>query len=394
VMKTFWENQKKFENTQATLLDGEIKKHFFSAQVYKYDDCLNARLYGDSIPTAVYYNLIKQVHENLAPLHRFLKLKQELLKLPKFRYEDVYASAVPSVSKTYSYEEAKKIIADAMKPMGAKYGELLNEAYTKRWIDVYPNKGKESGAYSAGLYGVHPYIKLNYNGNYNALSTFAHELGHSMHSWFSNNKQHSNNSEYATFLAEIASTFNENMLMRQMLKTEQDDLFKLFILDNYLDGVRGTIYRQTLFAEFELAIHNKVESGQKLTADFMDETYLKLTKEYYGADAGVTQVDDYIQCEWSRIPHFYMNYYVFQYSTGLIASLALSDMVLNGGEKDRDRYIEMLSAGGSDFPIAILKKAGVDMTQPEPYKAAFKQFDLMVTEMEQIVARLKKAGKL
>jgi oligoendopeptidase F len=222
----------------------------------------------------------------------------------------------------------------------------------------------------------------------------AHELGHALHSYYSSKKQPYATNNYATFLAEIASTFNENMLMHYLLQTEQDDLFKLYILDRYLDGVRGTIFRQTLFAEFELAIHTRVEEGQTLTADVLNEEYLKLTRLYYGHDQGVMEVGDYIQNEWSYIPHFYMNYYVYQYATGLIASMALSEMVLSGDQTAQQKYLEFLSAGGSDYPLNILKKAGVDMTTPAPTDAAFKNYDNLVNEMEKIVDKLEKAGKL
>jgi oligoendopeptidase F len=394
VMKSFWENQKKFANTLAILQDGAVKEHWFNAQIHNYPDCLAARLFGENIAPEVYQQLIRSVREFLPALQRYLALKQKMLNLPKFRYEDIYASAVQAVDKTYTFAEAKKIIEAAMKPLGKDYAAALQLAFANRWLDIYPNKGKESGAYSGGVYGVHPYIKLNYNGDYNAVSTMAHELGHSIHSYFSDRTQPYPTSNYATFLAEIASTFNEHLLMHYLLKNERDDLFKLYILDNYLDGFRGTLFRQTLFAEFELAMHDTVEKGQTLTADWLNRKYLELTRQYNGHDKGVCQVDDYIQIEWSRIPHFYMNYYVFQYSTGTIASMALSDMVINGEKNEQIRYLEFLKAGGSDYPLAILKKAGVDMTKPEPYAAALKRFDQLVGEMEKIVTRLKKQKKL
>lgn len=394
VMRSFWENQKRFENTLAALQDGAIKEHWFSAQVHKYPDCLSARLFGEDISPEVYHQLVRQVRGGLPSLHRYLALKQKLLGLPRFRYEDVYASAVQAVEKTYTLEEATKIIAGSLQPLGKEYLAALQRAFSERWMDLYPNKGKESGAYSGGVYGVHPYIKLNYNGNYDAVSTMAHELGHAMHSYFSDLTQPFPTSHYTTFLAEIASTFNEHLLLNHLLKNEKDDLFKLYLLDSYLEGFRGTLFRQTLFAEFELAMHNRVEQGGTLTADWLNQKYLELTRHYYGHEGGVCQVDDYIQCEWNRIPHFYLDYYVFQYSTGIIASLALSDMVLQGDPKVRDGYLEVLKAGGSDYPLAILKKAGVDMTQPGPYLTALKRFDSLVGEMERIVARLKKQNKL
>lgn len=390
VMREFWKNQKKYENTLAILQDGAVKQHLFNSRVKKFNSCLESRLFSDNIPEKVYHQLIKMVRNNLSPMHRYLQLKKRLLKLEQYRYEDIYASAVPSVEKSYSYEEAKDLVIESMKPLGKDYIEALQLAFNNRWIDIYPNKGKESGAYSGGLFSVHPFIKMNYNGEYDAVSTLTHELGHAMHSYYSDKTQHYSTSDYPTFLAEIASTFNENMLVNYMLKNEKDDLFKLFLIDSYLDQVRGTLYRQSLFAEFELAMHEKIQEGKTLTSDWLNEKYLALTREYYGHDKGVCTVDDYIQIEWSRIPHFYYNFYVFQYSTGIIASLALSDMILNGSDEQKQKYIELLKSGGSDYPIEILKIAGVDMTEENPYIAAFKRFDELVTEMEKILEKLGK----
>lgn len=394
VMTTFWNNHKKFENTHATLLNGEMKQHYFNAKVGKYKDCLEARLYGENIDPAVYTQLITSVHKNLGSLHQYLKLKQKMLKLKTYKYDDIYASAVSSVDKKYTYDEAVQLVKNAMMPLGQEYQDVLTKAFSERWVDIYPNKGKESGAYSSGLYGVHPFVKMNYNGDYDAVSTLAHELGHSVHSYFSDKYQPYATANYPTFLAEIASTFNENMLMNYLLENEKDDMFKLYILDNYLNGLRATIFRQTLFAEFELAMHQQVESGQSLTADWLNEKYLTITREYYGHGLGVMQVDDYIQDEWSSIPHFYMNYYVFQYSTGIIASMALSEMVLKQGAAARDKYLEMLKSGGKDYPLNLLKKAGVDMTTAAPTQSAMANFDRLVGEMSKLVEKLQKEGKM
>lgn len=389
VMREFWKNQMQFKNTLSILQDGAIKQHLFSAKVRNFNDCLEARLFSDNIPVGVYEQLIKSVKENLKPLHRYLKMKKEMLKLSTFRYEDVYASSVPSVEKLYEYNEATEIITKTMEPLGKEYVDALKTGFNSRWIDIYPNKGKETGAYSDGVYGVHPYIKMNYDGRYNNVSTLAHELGHAMHSYLSGNAQHYANSNYPTFLAEIASTFNENLLMEYLLENEKDDMFKLFILDNYIEQIRGTLYRQTLFAEFELEMHKRVEQGGTLTADWLNEKYLSLTREYYGHDEGVCIVDDYIQNEWSRIPHFYMNYYVFQYSTGIIASMALTNLVLTDNDTYREKYLDLLRAGGHGYAIDLLKTAGVDMTSPVPYNEAFKRINHLLDEMEKIVASIK-----
>ena len=394
VMRTFWENHKKFENTFAILLDAEMKSQYFSAKTRKFNTCLQARLFGNNIDTMVYLNMVKTVRDNLGSLHKYLVLKKELLGLDTYRYEDLYASAVKSVEKKYTYDEAKKILLEAMKPLGDDYVDILKTAFANRWIDIYPNLNKESGAYSSGVYGVHPFIKLNYDGEYDGVTTAAHELGHAVHSYLSYKTQPYPEAQYPTFLAEVASTFNENLLMEYLLEYEKDDLFKLFILDNYLEQVRATIFRQTLFAEFELEMHRQVEQGKTLTADWLSNKYLELTRYYYGHEKGITEVDDYIQNEWSVIPHFYLNFYVFQYSTGLMASMALSDMVLNGKEKERKQYIEFLSSGGNDFPIEILKKAGIDMSDTQSYVKALNRFSKLVNDMEKLVVKLKSEGKL
>jgi len=394
VMRTFWNNHKNYKNILAALFDGGMKQHLFNVKVRNYQSCLQSRLYADNIDTTVYLTLINSVKNNLKPLHRYLKLKQKLLGLSVFRYDDVYASAVKNVDKQFTYEEAKEILLNAYKPLGEDYCKVVEKAFDDRWIDVYPNKDKETGAYSGGIYDVHPYIKMNYNGEYDAVATLSHELGHALHSYLSSKEQPYINSNYSTFTAEIASTFNENLLMDYMLKNEKDDLFKLYIIDQYLDGARATIYRQTLFADFELAMHRQVEEGKSLTAEWLDEKYLNLTREYYGHDKGITQVDDYIECEWGNVPHFFLNYYVFQYSTGLISSMALFQNLKSGKEGALEKYLTMLKAGGSDYPVSLLQKAGVDMTNEEPYKAALTRFDNLVTEMENIVARLKEQGRI
>jgi oligoendopeptidase F len=393
VMRTYWQNRKQYENTFAALFDGEMKRHLFTAENEKYKDCLEARLDADGIDTLVYYQLIRSVNDNIGVFQRYLKLKAQIMGIDTMRYEDIYASAVKSVDKTYTWDEAKALVIAALKPLGPEYQSVLKQAFENRWIDVYPNQGKQLGAYSGGVYGVHPFVKMNYNGQYDAVSTIAHELGHSLHSYFANKTQPFADAGYPLFLAEIASTFNETLLLKYMLKNEKDDLFKLSLIDSYLDQVRGTIFRQTLFAEFELAMHRRVEGGGTLTPDWLDAKYLELTRRYYGQNEGVLRVDDYIQNEWSGIPHFFRNYYVFQYSTGMIASMALVDKAL-AGKDGVERYLDMLKAGGSDYPLTLLKKAGVDMLTPAPAQAAFKNISNLLDEEEKIVARLKKQNKI
>jgi len=389
VMRTFWTNQRQYLNTIAVLLDGAAKQHLFEARVRRFDDCLKARLFREDIDPGVYQRLIETVKEDRSPLHRYLNLKKDLLDLGEYTYDDIYASAAAEVRRTYPFPAARELIREALSPLGGAYTDLIERACRERWIDIYPNRGKQSGAYVNNTYGVHPYIKLNHIDDFNSVTTFAHELGHAIHSNLADARQPFATAQYSLFLAEIASTFNENLLLHHLLKNEPDDRLKLFLLDGYLEQIRATLFRQTLFAEFELDLHRRVEAGQTLTPDWLSERYLELTRCYYGHDLGVTRVDDHIGAEWSWIPHFYYNFYVFQYSTGIAASLALSDRVLHGGEAERSRYLEMLAAGGSDYPLAILRRAGVDMTSAEPFRSALHRFDSMVGEMEAIATRLK-----
>ncbi len=390
VMEAYWAHQKKYENTFAALLDGATQQHLFHARIRKFETCLEAALFENVVDPEVYHALIQAVRSNLEPMHRLLRLRQRLLKLPEYRYNDLYASAVSSVSKTYPYAEAQALIQAAMAPMGEGYTSVLKRAFTEGWIDVYPNKGKVSGAYSSGMFGVHPFVLMNFDGRYQEVSTLAHELGHALHSHFSDATQPYALSQYPIFLAEIASTFNECLLMDHLLKTEKDDRLKLYLLDQYLENLRGTMYRQTLFAEFELAMHQRVEQGQTLTAEWLNAKYLELTRFYYGHDKGVVKVEEGIQNEWSGIPHFFYNFYVYQYATGVMASTSLAEAVLKEGAPARDRYLAFLKAGGSAYPLDTLGKAGVDMRKPEAMAKAFQVFDRFVDEMERIVVRLEK----
>ena len=395
IMREFWENHAKFKNTHAALMEANVKQHYFNAKVRNYDSSLEAALFPKKIDTKVYTNLISSVKKNLNPLHRYLKLKEKMLKLDKIKYDDIYASAVPGVDKKYSMEEAKKLVVASTSPLGNEYTTVLQEGFNSRWMDIYPNKGKRSGAYSNGsVYGVHPYVLMNYNGTYNSVSTLAHEFGHAMHSYFSNKYNPYPEADYPIFLAEIASTFNETMLIDYIIKNETDDMFKIYLLDQRLENLRATIYRQTLFAEFELAMHEKAEKGESLTAEWLSEEYLRLTREYYGADKGVMEVDSYIENEWSVIPHFYYNFYVYQYTTGIVSAIALAEKVEKKEPAAADKYLTFLKSGGSDYPLETLKKAGVDLTTEEPIDLALKYFDDTVTEMEKIYDRLAKDGKI
>jgi oligoendopeptidase F len=366
-----------------------VQSHSFNARVRNYKSCLEAALFPHNIDRKVYHNLIETVEANLAPLHRYMNLKARLLGLERMAYDDIYASSVPSVARSFTIKEAEQVVQEAMKPLGSEYRDILTRAFGDRWMDIYPNKGKRTGAYSNGnVYDAHPYVLMNYNGTFNHVSTLAHEFGHALHSWFSNNNQPFPLANYPIFLAEVASTFNETLLVRYLMEHESDDLFKLYILDQYLDEFRGTLYRQTLFSHFELDIHQRVETGQTLTTDWLDARYLELTRLYYGHKEGVTRVDRFIESEWSGIPHFYYNFYVYQYSTGIAAATALAEMVVSGGTAERERYLDFLKSGRSRYSLDTLKDCGVDLTTPQPIRAALKTFDSIIDRMEEIVGKL------
>jgi oligoendopeptidase F len=311
-----------------------------------------------------------------------------MMGVPELHYYDLYAPLVASVDLQFSAEEAEKKILAALQPLGPDYASVVRRAFTERWIDLYPNPGKRSGAYSnGGAYDVHPYMLLNYNGKYNDVSTLAHELGHTMQSYYSNKLQPYPLANYPIFVAEVASTFNEALLIDHMLKTITDDATKLSLLGNYLEGIKGTVFRQTQFAEFELRLHEMNEKGEPLTGDSISKLYADITKKYYGHDKGICIVDDYIQHEWAFIPHFYRNFYVFQYATSFTASAALSEKVLAGDPAATKKYLTFLGAGGSKYPIDLLKEAGVDMTSNEPLDLTMKQMNRVMDEMERILAR-------
>jgi oligoendopeptidase F len=386
VFKEFFGMYSKFKGTFGTALYANVKTDMFYARARNYDSSLQSALDSDNIPTAVYKALIENVNNSLPTFHRYLKLKKRMMKVDTLKYSDVYAPAVDGVDLKYTYDEAKKLIVDALEPLGKDYTKVIEEAFNKRWLDVYPTPGKRSGAYSNGsAYDVHPYMLLNFNGTYEDVSTIAHELGHTMQSYYSNKTQPYPTADYATFVAEVASTFNEALLIHKMLDTIKDDKVRLSLLMNYLEGVRTTLFRQTQFAEFELAIHEKAEKGEPLTGDALNKLYGDILKKYYGNDKGVCQIDDLYAVEWAYIPHFYYNFYVYQYSTSFAASTALSEKVLAKEDGILKKYMEFLSAGGSDYPIELLKKAGVDMTTSEPFNKTMDTMNKTMDEIEKIL---------
>ncbi|CAN0342750.1 unnamed protein product, partial [Phaeothamnion confervicola] len=333
--------------------------------------------------------LLADVHANLPTLHRYLRLRQRLMKVDKLRYEDLYAPIVQGKSPEYTPEQAMELTLQATAPLGADYQKLLKQAYKDRWVDFLPSTGKRSGAYSDGSgYDVHPYQLLNFNGAYEDVSTLAHESGHSLHSYFSNTKQPYGLHNYSIFVAEVASTLNENLLLHSMLANAKDNRLKLFLLGSYLENMRGTLFRQALLAEFQLRIHEMAEKGESLTGDNMNALYLKLLREYYGHDKGVCQIDELYGVEWAYIPHFYYNFYVYQYATSQVASTSIAGAILaeeasgKGTHVARDAYLNMLASGSSDYPVNLLKKAGVDMTSSAPFNAAMKEMNRIMDEIE------------
>ncbi len=378
-----------YRRTFGTQLYAEVKKNMFFARARKYSSCMERALDGGNIPVAVYRGLIDNVHAHLPTFHRYLRLRKNILRLDQLHYHDLYAPLVPAADIDYALNDAYEHVLTSLEPLGAEYVNAAKRVFAERWVDVYPNEGKRAGAYSNGaVYDVHPYILLNYNGKYDDVSTITHELGHTMHSFLSNKSQAYVNSHYSIFVAEVASTLNEALLMDHMLKTITDDRVRLSLLGEYLDSIRGTVFRQTQFAEYELKIHEVAESGESLTGDSFSALYDEINKRYYGHEAGVCIVDEEIAVEWAHIPHFYYNFYVFQYATSFTASVAISEQILAGDTSATRRYLELLSAGGSDYPINLLRKAGVDMTTSTPFDLTMAKMNRVMDEMERIIARL------
>ena len=387
VMSAFFGALGSFGRTYGTSMNAEVQKVWFFAKARKYPSSLAAQLDGPNIPESVYTRLVDGVNKNLPAFHRYLALRKKMMKVDQLHYYDLYAPLVGSVDLKYTPGEAQKLVLAAVEPLGSDYQATIGRAFDSRWIDLYPNEGKVSGAYSnGGAYDVHPYMLINYNGQYTDVSTLAHELGHTMQSYYSNKTQPYALSNYPIFVAEVASTFNESLLIDYMLKQIKDDNTRLSLLGNYLENIKGTVFRQTQFAEFELRMHQMAQKGEPLTGEALSKLYFDITKKYYGHDKGICIVDDYIANEWSYIPHFYRDFYVFQYATSFTASSALAEKVKAGDPAARDRYLTFLSAGGSKYPIDLLKDAGVDMTTDEPLDLTIKEMNRIMDEMETILA--------
>jgi oligoendopeptidase F len=376
-----------FGRTFGTTMNANVQRSLFYARARKYGSNLEASLNGPNIPKPVYTRLVEGVNASLPTFHRYLRLRKRMMGLTDdLHYYDLYAPLVASVNLKYTPDEAQKVVIESMAPLGNEYTDVLRRAFSERWLDWYPTEGKVSGAYSnGGAYDVHPYMLLNYLGQYNDVSTLTHELGHTMHSYYSNKRQPYPTANYATFVAEVASTFNEALLVDHVLKQIEDTPTRLSILGNYLEGIKSTVFRQTQFADFELRMHEMAEAGAPITGEALDKLYLDLTRKYYGHDQGVCVVDDFVAHEWSFIPHFYRDFYVFQYATSFTAAEALSARVLAGDADARSRYLAFLGSGGSKYPIELLKDAGVDMTTDQPLKLTMKRMNEVMDEIERLL---------
>ncbi len=382
----FLKATKRFQRTYAAALAGQVRFNVFLARSRGYKTALDAYLNKDDIDPAVYRSLIRAMRANLKPLHRYVRLRKRAMGLKKLYIHDLYAPLVKKVIMKFPYARARTVIPEALKPLGPDYIKVLRRgmAPANGWVDLYPSKRKDSGAFSASLFGKHPYVKMNYFDQLDDLSTMAHEMGHAIHSHLSMKHQPYVTASYASFIAEIASTFNEKLLSDYLLAHARTDAEKLYILAELAETIRTTIYRQTLFAEFELAVHTAAERGTPLTAKLLNKTYAGLIRRYYGKGFTMGPDDD---VEWAYIPHFYWKYYVFTYATGLSAGIALAERVQKGGTKARDAYLGMLRGGSSKPPLQLLKGAGVDLTKPHAFRTAARLLDRTVARMEKLIRR-------
>ncbi|MFY9120558.1 MAG: oligoendopeptidase F, partial [Syntrophomonadaceae bacterium] len=372
---------KGLSNTLAATLSSSVKRDIFYARARNYPSALHAALDQDNVPVDVYDQLINSVHGHLDSMYRYMKIRKKMLQVDPLYMYDIYVPLVREFDMKVPYEEAKEITLKGLKPLGDEYLSVLRQGYERRWIDVYENQGKTSGAYSWGTYNTHPYVLMNYDDKLDDLFTLAHEMGHSLHSYYSNQTQPYVYSSYSIFVAEVASTVNESLLIDHLLKNTNDPQEKMYLLNHYLEQFRGTVFRQTMFAEFEKLTHERVEAGDALTPEALGELYRELNKKYYGPDV---VMDDNICVEWARIPHFYSAFYVYKYATGFSAATAIKQSILEEGQPAIDRYLDFLKSGSYDYPINLLQKAGVDLTTPEPVEKALNYFTQLLDEFEKM----------
>ncbi|WP_106478996.1 oligoendopeptidase F [Phytohalomonas tamaricis] len=385
VFDIFWPTWKQYETTFGSLLGNEVQSHVIEARLRHYDSALASALAANDIPTSVYHQLIESTNRHLPELHRYLKLRQRMLGVDHLHYYDIYPPLVKS-DRTFSIEEARTLTRTATQPLGHHYSQLLDKATNSPWTSVYPSEGKRSGAYMSGsAYDVHPYVLLNYNGDYDDVSTYAHEWGHGIHSMLASESQPYETADYSIFTAEVASTTNEDLLIDYMLKHAKNDQEKLFYIGQALESIRGTFFRQTQFAEFELAIHEAAEKGTPLSGERMTQLYGDILKKYYGVDQGITDIDPSYFIEWAYIPHFYYNFYVYQYATSITAAHYFADHVIHGGEQARDNYLNVLSQGGAESGYDLLKNAGVDLATAKPYDDLMDHMNALMDQAEAIL---------
>jgi len=373
------------KNTFASLMSSNVKKDVFFSKTRNFSSSLEASLHENNIPTTVYGQLVKTVNEFLPALHKYMGLRKKALKLDELHAYDLYVPIVENVDATISYEDAKTKLVEGLAPLGEEYIKAMQEGMKSEsgWIDVYENENKSSGAYAWGTYSSHPFVLLNYDGKMDDMFTLAHEMGHAMHSFYSNAKQPYIYAGYSHFLAEVASTVNEALLMEYMLKSTDDKKMCAYLINEYLEQFRTTVFRQVMFAEFEAKTHEMVENGQALTMEALNAVYRALNEKYYGKDV---IIDDKLDIEWARIPHFYRAFYVYQYATGYVSAIAISQKILQDGEEAVNAYLEFLKAGGSDYPIDVLKKVGVDMENPEPIREALKVFEGLIDQLQELLS--------
>lgn len=370
---------KQFASTIAALYDGQVKQQMFHARARKYGSTLEAAVDANNVHPQVYRNLIDTVNDNMDKMHRYVKIRRRCLGVEELHMYDIYTPMIADAARKIPFDEAKETVLKALAPLGEDYVAKVKEGFENRWIDVYENEGKRSGAYSAGVYGVHPYVLLNHNDTLDNMFTLAHEMGHAMHSWYSNENQPFIYSQYKIFVAEVASTCNEVLLMQYLLKNTEDKKERAYLLNHYLDSFKGTVYRQTMFAEFEMQTNKMAEEGESLTADTLSRLYHELNRKYYGPDMNS---DDEIAYEWARIPHFYYNFYVYQYATGFSAAVSIANAILAEGAPAVERYKKFLSGGCSKSPVELLKIAGVNMEEPKPIQDALDVFGAVLDELE------------
>nr|WP_297939444.1 oligoendopeptidase F [uncultured Lachnoclostridium sp.] len=381
--KGLYSSYKKLKNTLASLYSTNVKKDIFYARARKFDSSLESALNGSRIPVEVYKNLIEAVHENLPAMYKYMEIRKKALKVDELHMYDIFAPIVSDFKMEVSFDEAKQIVKEGLKPLGEEYLSILQEGFDNGWIDIYENEGKRSGAYSWGAYGTHPFVLLNFQNNLKNTFTLAHEMGHAIHSYYSDKNQPITYAGYRIFVAEVASTCNEALLMAHLIANAKDKKEKAYLINYHLEQFRGTLYRQTMFAEFEMLTHQMEEEGQGLTAETLSALYYDLNKKYYGDNV---VIDEDIAMEWARIPHFYRNFYVYQYATGYSAAIALSKRILEKGESAVEEYIHNFLCGGSSKdPIDLLKGAGVDMSSKEPVEQALKVFADLVDQLEELI---------